>query len=433
MEKLFTVLFYILMIGEYATFYYAVFRQDNFRDFKRFGRIRLCLGMIALGAILCIGGLMEWYSGFELIPILCGTLIAMYLIFQMQFSENFRIWFISFFIISILEIAGNSLLKTFSMYDEISQSILYTMGITVMAWLYYALLGKKLKKSDFKIPEKMWKLIVCVLFILVLVMSLLEHLLEKTSNESTFFIGIILLSVSAPVLVILIFSIIYYFNNTKKYYMETEMLEDFNERQKEYFIRLLNREQETKKFRHDIENELLQLRHYFENGNYEQLGEYLSDMMGELKNIHGKNYDVGNDIVNTIINYYFCDIENATILVSGYMEDEMFINQRDLCILVSNIIKNAVEAIEVSENEKQIRFSVEQGRQYICFHVENSFGNTILNKENGFYVTTKKDKNRHGIGLQNVWRIIEKYEGKYLQEIKNHTYILDICLKNVTV
>ncbi|MCM1220218.1 MAG: GHKL domain-containing protein [Lachnospiraceae bacterium] len=433
MEKILTVIFYILMIVEYATFYYTVFRKKEWRVYKRSEGGKLLLAGIGLCGIVCIGGFMEWYSGFELAPALGGTLLAMYLLFQMSFSDGFRMWLIAFLILSILELAGNSLLKAFSTWNEIGRSILYTVGITILLCIYYTLIGKDLSEDDFQLSPKMWRLIAWVLFILVLMMSLLEHLLEKTREESTVFIGTILLSVSAPILIILIFFMVYYFNHTQKYQLETEILEDYNDQQKEYFIGLLRREQETKKFRHDIENELLQLRHYFECENYEQLGNYLSDMMGEMKSIHGKDYDVGNDIVNTIINYYFHTIENTTIQVSGYCGEDIFVSQRDLCILISNLVKNAVEAIMLLDVDKYIQFRVERGKQYLGFHIENSIEGERYAKDNKISVTTKADRNNHGIGLRNVREVVKKYAGWYQQEIRGTMYVVDVQLKNMTV
>jgi len=439
MDKLLTVIFYILMIAEYVTFYYTVIRKDKWRVYKRFGSGRLLLAGALLCGIVCIGGFMEWYSGFELVPILGGTLLVMYLLFQVSFADNFRIWLIAFFMISILELAIDSILRIFLSESEIWMSIIHTIVVIALLWVYYLLLGRRLDESTFLIPGQIWWMIAGMLLLLTAMLSFFYALITKIEewngrrNYTIYAIGGSFILPFALLFCILLFSMVFYFNNTRRFYMETEILEDFNEQQKEYFIRLLNREQETKKFRHDIENELLQLRHYFECGNYEQLGDYLSDMMGEMKSIRGKKYDVGNDIVNTIINYYFLDIENTRVWVSGYLGDGILVNQRDLCILVSNLIKNAVEAVTLSEIERQIGFCVEKGKQYLGFHIENSIGNNVPIKKNGIPVTTKKDRDRHGIGLLNVQSIVERYEGWYQQEIKNDTYIVDVRLKNMTV
>ena len=89
---------------------------------------------------------------------------------------------------------------------------------------------------------------------------------------------------------------------------------------------------------------------------------YLSEMLGEISEISKRQYDVGNDIVNTIINYYFLPIrENCNIKVKGYMWEEQEVSQRDLCIIVSNLVKNATESVENMQNhEKEILFEVKE-------------------------------------------------------------------------
>ena len=117
--------------------------------------------------------------------------------------------------------------------------------------------------------------------------------------------------------------------------MQADMLEKQNEQQREYFAQLLKKEQDTRQFRHDLIAELLELKNYCEKEEYDRLDAYLAEMLGSISEISKRQYDVGNDIVNTIINYYFLPIqESCHVSVKGYMGEEQEVSQRDLCIIL---------------------------------------------------------------------------------------------------
>ena len=211
--------------------------------------------------------------------------------------------------------------------------------------------------------------------------------------------------------------------------MKAEVLERQNEQQREYFEQLLRKEQDTRQFRHDLIAELLELKNYFEKGEYIKLNDYLSEMLGEVSEISKRQYDVGNEIVNTIINYYFLPIRTTcNIKVKGYMWDEQEISQRDLCIIVSNLVKNATEAVEKMQNyEKEILFEVCQGEKSLNIHLENTMEGELTLK-GGLPITTKSDKRNHGLGLLNVKSIVGKYEGSLSCNIENQRYTVDVFI-----
>ena len=148
-----------------------------------------------------------------------------------------------------------------------------------------------------------------------------------------------------------------------------------------------------------------------------------------IEDISKRNYDVGNDIVNTIINYYFRFIEgNCDIRVEGYIGEDVAIEQRDLCTITANLIKNAVEAVSQLE-WGDIVFMVNRGKKYLSINVENSFtGECVIDKAK-MPKTTKKEKKNHGMGLKNVKEIVQKYEGEYNIDIKEGRFIVEVSLK----
>ena len=83
-----------------------------------------------------------------------------------------------------------------------------------------------------------------------------------------------------------------------------------------------------------------------QKGLCEEESQYIKELLDEISLINQKGYSVGNDIIDTILTNYLTPISSTcTIKVTGYMDQELNISRKDLCVIVSNLVKNAVEAI----------------------------------------------------------------------------------------
>ena len=101
------------------------------------------------------------------------------------------------------------------------------------------------------------------------------------------------------------------------------------------------------------------------------------------------------------------------------------IDASHITVLFGNIIDNAIEAAEMSE-EKIINISVRIQGQYVSIYIENSFNSQYSNIN---LITTKKDKNLHGFGMKNVKRIVEECNGMMQCFAKDEMFCCDILLR----
>jgi sensor histidine kinase regulating citrate/malate metabolism len=213
------------------------------------------------------------------------------------------------------------------------------------------------------------------------------------------------------------------------YQIKKVLIEKQNEQQRDYFSQLLDKEKETRRFRHDIINDLLVLQNYCDKKDYDSMELYLTQTLGAVEKISKSNYDVGNDIINTILNYYLLPVKaQCEVCVEGVIQEEIAIEQRDLCILIANLVKNAVEAVKELRDAK-IMISMNKGKKYFSVQVKNTFDGEIKLDKNGFPETRKKDKHNHGIGIESVMRIVHKYRGSYRTEVNEEMYKVEIFLE----
>ena len=92
---------------------------------------------------------------------------------------------------------------------------------------------------------------------------------------------------------------------------------------------------------------------------------------------------------------------------------------------MGNLIDNALEACE-NQNQKYIDLTIKEINHLLIIKVINSYKDMLPKK----FITTKKDKSLHGIGLENVKNLVKKYNGSYKISQNQDEVITIITLKN---
>ena len=184
-----------------------------------------------------------------------------------------------------------------------------------------------------------------------------------------------------------------------------------NEMQKDYYQALLEKERETKQYRHDMNSHLMYLYELL-RGN-DKAEKYIKELQGNLVGIKTKCFLTGNDILDTILNYYLSGYENGDVSVIGKLKEPPDISDVDFCIIISNLIKNAIEDIEREDlEEKYIRVYLKPGKNHVVIEIKNA-SRLCIEKGNLNMKTRKKDRENHGLGLINVRETVKKNGGTF--------------------
>ena len=77
--------------------------------------------------------------------------------------------------------------------------------------------------------------------------------------------------------------------------------------------------------------------------------------------------------------------------------------------MISANRENSIESARQTK-EKRLDVSIELQQEVLRIQIENSY-NGNLEMKNQRLLTTKKEKGLHGIGLENVRKIVEKHDG----------------------
>lgn len=309
-------------------------------------------------------------------------------------------------------------------FDNENVFIIFTSISICLLWLF----KKKLRGSLAKVSLKSWGYLDGILFLLTaMVMSCYVVFLHSLSKQNRN-IGMAFLAGGNIAILILLFQLLYFYNSTMDFKMQKKLADMEAEHQKEYYQTLLEREEATKAFRHEVTNDLLQIKNKCIKQEYKDVEKYLDSMLNQVKKIND-NYMVGNETVDVILNYYLPEnSENNRVHVKGCIGDDIQVEPRDLCILIANLIRNAVEAVEKMQ-KGEIWIEVSQGEHYLLFSIRNTFVGKLLADPDGGFITSKKDKGSHGYGLKNIISIVEKYHGKYVFKAENQIYSADVWIE----
>lgn len=419
----------ILLFFEYYSFFCVFFRRK-----KRETTVKRRVESTAWTAICGISILMGFDWRIKIVPpvplFLPMFILLIWIIYELSVSEALLTGIFSWLTLSYLE--GTIIIALKNVYNigDSTLSAIIMLSISGCIWLFYLLSRKKYNTQAFSLPVKIWVLLDSIMVILMSMLSFFGYVIvENLADSGMNIVGQNLLLLSSISIIILLFAFVYFYSTSCNYRVQKEITEIQIKQQKEYFARLLEKEEATKKFRHDVINDLLEIQNFCDNHECAQMGKYLEKVTGVITAISNRNFDVGNDIVNTIINHYLnVPGSGFDAEVNGYMEKMVSIDERDLCVICANIIKNAVEAVKKTENGK-IWVNVNSGRDYLSIRVKNTYSGEIEFDKRGFPVTLKKDKENHGIGVHNISDVVKRNGGFYNMKAEDGIFETEVYLK----
>lgn len=216
-------------------------------------------------------------------------------------------------------------------------------------------------------------------------------------------------------------------NETMDEMLQNEIV--LKDMQKSYYEALLEKEEETRNYRHDMVGHLLCLESFAKEGKTAELEAYLSKMQQQMRQIQGKKYRTGNQIIDVITNHYLSEADEQTeVQVSGFAEEDLKIDSVSLCSVYTNLLKNAVEELaRIKEGKKKLKIMFTQGAHFFCIEIQNSLSERSKEKRS-VLESEKGDRRNHGIGLRNVRKIVKEYEGTFDTKIDHDIFVARVTL-----
>jgi len=144
------------------------------------------------------------------------------------------------------------------------------------------------------------------------------------------------------------------------------------------------------------------------SGNLEKSREYLSGLHEQIENKELPNF-CGNVVINSLVSDYAgkCKELNIEFNVSISIPQEFTVMNYEMCIVLGNLLENAVEACQMLENNRQIKLVLKPKGEQLILMVKNTYdGKVVLDGEK--FVSTKRDDSG-GIGLESVKAVVDRF------------------------
>lgn len=206
---------------------------------------------------------------------------------------------------------------------------------------------------------------------------------------------------------------------------ENELLQQQSMTQMTLYRDLLEKYDESQRTAHDVKKHLKILSGLI--GDEDRARKYLKEFIEETEKMKPQ-FKSRNAILDVIINHKILQAELKEIeFTVDYTDVDMsFISDMDITIMLANALDNSYEAVEALEkNRRQVKLIITKMSDFLLINISNSYNN-VEQKPNGKFVTTKK--NHSGLGLKNVQKAVEKYDGIYKAEVVEDKFKVKITI-----
>lgn len=184
--------------------------------------------------------------------------------------------------------------------------------------------------------------------------------------------------------------------------------------------------------RHDMKNHMLHLRAQLQQGHCEEALQYLKEMAGELGN-PGEHVSCGNQEIDSLLNYKIQKAKQVLTRVECgvHVPVELMPKSFDINVILGNLLDNGIEAAQRSR-DKWMKVVIRADKGLLLIHIANSCGEVPRRKGRYGFFSTKEDAG-HGIGLENVRRMVERQKGSMEFGCGEGRFFVDVLLYVIEV
>lgn len=313
-------------------------------------------------------------------------------------------WILIFIISYILKQDFNAYQDNYNIHflNIISSKLVYYILCIILITLF-----SKNKKQN-KNKSIFWVLLIMPLASMSVLLAFRYITFEtELSNEMNIISSIVFVFLLiSNIIVFFIYE--YSIKNSEKLF-ELQSENQKKEIDKQYFDVLERNNKDLKIFTHDIKNHLEQISNLT---NDERISEYISKLYKTV-NQYSSIAISGNRTLDIIISKYntICSNKNIGVTFNVKTANLIDIDNADLSTILNNALDNAVESAEQS-SVKRISVDIYTKELFEIIKIQNSCDKAPATS-NKKLLTSKKEKEMHGFGIESIMRTIKHYDGMF--------------------
>lgn len=195
--------------------------------------------------------------------------------------------------------------------------------------------------------------------------------------------------------------------------------------QQNYYDNLVAQMEEIRHIRHDLRHHRAALSAIIKNGNTEAAEEYINswDVLDEATPV------TGNLVADSLLGYY-CSLakeQGFTLEAELSLPQLPAISDPDLCVLIGNLLNNALDAqVYLPKEARYVRICAKGDANSFTLAVDNRFDGTLI-LDNEQY-RSRKDGPGHGLGISSVRAVCKKYNGILQLEHRDDLFMAGVVI-----
>lgn len=173
-------------------------------------------------------------------------------------------------------------------------------------------------------------------------------------------------------------------------------------------------QEETRRQRHEMRHHLTLLEEMLSQRQDSRASDYIRSLLSEVEALPSGTYS-DNMVINAIAGHYLnlAKAEGVRVDANIKAEKELSLRDEELCVLLTNLLENALEACRAMryEQDRLLSLRIVSKGDHILIACENSTDMPVTIAQDGTISTSKSDADNHGYGISAMRRIVEKHCG----------------------
>lgn len=317
-----------------------------------------------------------------------------------------------------------------ALYDYALGLLLSKLTVLFLCSLCYY---RQKYKNEYVMQELSYKwYLVFLIYPVVTVIVLIQNYYLILAEQQVIHLKIFLFTSVLMILSnLLIFTILNEMHRLEAVRLQSELVEKQVTAQEKHYAEIVEKNSTIKRYVHDTKNLLLVLQSYIQRGKDSEALEHLQYM---LKNINNDVIEcTGNIVLDTVLSTKMKEAQNQDIAIvpAIALYGELKVRIIDLALLLGNALDNAIEATAKvqGEQEKKVLLSVKLQENILHIAVKNPVDHQVI-IQNQSVKTSKTNSEVHGLGIQNMKAIVNKYQGTFDIRCTERVFILNVILEN---
>lgn len=198
-----------------------------------------------------------------------------------------------------------------------------------------------------------------------------------------------------------------------------------------HYVEVENMYKKMRGWRHDYRNHIQMMKVLADNGNLEDLKQYLNELDQDLNTVD-MVVKTGNAMADAIINskISLAQSKDIQVHVDANIPVKLKMSELDLCCIIGNLFDNAIEAsLKLPEDERLIRVYMDMKGTQLYISFTNFTAGKKLKKQGRLFNTTKGEG--HGFGLIRIDGIVERLGGYLSRNSEEGAFTTEILIPQI--